>query len=61
MGNKNNQSSIAIIPKIEIADITKLFDSKFSHFNSSFKVNAENITTNSMEFYQWSKENSFCH
>ncbi|WGO83222.1 siderophore-iron reductase FhuF [Arsenophonus apicola] len=59
MGNKNNDSSIAIIPKIEIADITKLFDSQFSHFNSSFKVNEENISTNCMEFYQWSKEKQF--
>lgn len=59
MGEKKNHSSIAVIPKIEIADITKLFDSKFNHFNSSFKVNEKNISSNSMGFYQWSKEKQF--
>ncbi|MBC8944330.1 siderophore-iron reductase FhuF [Xenorhabdus indica] len=59
MTNKNNHSSNQMISKIDVNDIVNLFDSAFSHFNSSMKVNAENIPSESMDFYQWSNEKEF--
>ncbi|MCP9268585.1 siderophore-iron reductase FhuF [Xenorhabdus sp. XENO-1] len=59
MINKNNEISNEWVSKIEIEDIIRLFDGAFSHFNSSMKVNAENIPSDSMGFYQWSSEKEF--
>ncbi|MCC8378236.1 siderophore-iron reductase FhuF [Xenorhabdus sp. PB30.3] len=48
-----------ITSEVDVNNIVSLFDSAFSHFNSSMKVNAENIPENSMVFHQWSDEKEF--
>ncbi|OTA18773.1 putative iron transport-related membrane protein [Xenorhabdus beddingii] len=59
MKNKNNHDSIKLAPEISIKDIAQLFDGAFDHFNSSIKINAENIPADSMMFCQWSDESEF--
>ncbi|MBC8951998.1 siderophore-iron reductase FhuF [Xenorhabdus sp. PB62.4] len=59
MTGKNNHDSINLASEISIEDIIDLFDGAFSHFNSSLKINAENIPEESMRFYQWSSEDEF--
>ncbi|MDC9580201.1 siderophore-iron reductase FhuF [Xenorhabdus sp. PR6a] len=59
MTNENNQNSIKVASEITIEDITNLFDGAFDHFNSSIKINSENIPSESMGFYQWSNDENF--